>query len=159
MCCILWVVYVRGGEGGGERTIPTVRNLRRKSRTVRVFLVETRRTQLLRRTFMKPRMQPGVPKWAVCWSGQFRTKFKNRAIYTVARNGGNFMRDPEAVHALCKWATLHLLSAYRDKTQPDKGQYIWVHMQLDLRTQNFLPTDMTISLLVRVDIAPISWAH
>ena len=27
-----------GGEGGGERTIPTVRNLQRKSRIVRVFL-------------------------------------------------------------------------------------------------------------------------
>ena len=28
----------RGGEGGGERTTPTVRNLQRKSRIVRVFL-------------------------------------------------------------------------------------------------------------------------
>jgi len=27
-----------GGEGGGKRTIPTVRNLQRKSRIVRVFL-------------------------------------------------------------------------------------------------------------------------
>ena len=25
---------------------------------------------------------------------------------------------------VCKCATLHLLSAYRDKTQPDDGQYI-----------------------------------
>ena len=62
----------------------------------------------------------------------------NLSVSTLGRQYFYCRNFDVAGGRVCKCATLHyLLSAYRDKTQPEDRQYIWVRMQLRFGYSNY----------------------